>query len=153
MMITVRKARQELYKIDSIEADKLRKDLFELTNQDSTLPAKFQKRYDDIVKKQPQNESMNETLEEAAKRILEGNLYEFKDRRTTKVLQKISNIFDELDHYVIQNGSVLEKVLGSAVSEYKNELKELKDALKKAEQVFLFDIMQMLDAPDFDDED
>lgn len=71
-MTTVRKARQTLYTIDSIEAEKLRRDLFELENQDASLPLKFRAQYEKLTspKKQTKDMKKQTTLEQAALNIL-----------------------------------------------------------------------------------
>lgn len=56
-MITVRKARQTLFNIDAKDAEQLRKILFDIDQQDSPLPSKYKKQYDDIIKKYMKNEA------------------------------------------------------------------------------------------------
>ena len=48
-MITTRQARQVLFNIDSAAADELRRELFAIEDQDSTLPEEFTARYAAII--------------------------------------------------------------------------------------------------------
>jgi hypothetical protein len=59
-MITIRSARQTLFKIDAKEADTLRRLLFDLEPQDQPLPTKYTKQYNDIIKKYMKEENVNE---------------------------------------------------------------------------------------------
>jgi hypothetical protein len=59
-MITIRSARQTLFKIDAKEADTLRRLLFDLEPQDRPLPTKYTKQYNDIIKKYMKEENVNE---------------------------------------------------------------------------------------------
>jgi hypothetical protein len=99
----------------------------------------------------------NKTLLEAATDMLlnrnESALNEFENSSIERTVRKITDLFDSLDEYVMKKNSRLERVLGSDASEYQNEIKQLKDYLVKAEQLFLFDIAQALDAPNDDFEE
>ena len=96
------------------------------------------------------------TLLEAATDMLlnrnESTINEYANSSIERTIRKIMDIFDLLDEYVMKKNSRLEKVLGSDADEYRKEIKELKDHLAAAEQVFLFDIAQALDAPEEFDE-
>lgn len=59
-MITIRSARQTLFKINAKEADTLRRLLFDLEPQDQPLPTKYTKQYNDIIKKYMKEENVNE---------------------------------------------------------------------------------------------
>lgn len=77
---------------------------------------------------------------------------EYKNSSIRRTIRKITDTFDLLDEYVMKKNSVLEKTLGSDARSYKSEIKQLKEHLAKAEQIFLFDIAQLLDEPDDIDE-
>lgn len=100
--------------------------------------------------------SKEKTLLEAATDMLlnrtESTIKEYANSSIEKTIRKISDIFDLLDEYVMKKNSRLERVLGSNASEYQNEIKQLKDHLIKAEQLFLFDIAQVLDMEDIFEE-
>lgn len=98
----------------------------------------------------------NKTLLEAATDMLlnrnESTINEYANSSVENTIRKIMDIFDLLDEYVMKKNSRLERILGSDAAEFQNEIKQLKDHLLAAEQLFLFDIAQALDAPDDSDD-
>lgn len=103
MNITIRQARQELYKLDTIEAEKLRRDLFELENQDATLPLKFRAQYKKLtsLKKQTKDMKKQTTLEQAALNILLNRSESTEINEGIKIdWNRLSddNIFDIIEH-------------------------------------------------------
>jgi hypothetical protein len=48
-VITTREARYQLFQIDSKEADTLRRELFDINEQDAPLPAEFVSRFNKAI--------------------------------------------------------------------------------------------------------
>jgi hypothetical protein len=150
MNISVRQARRELYKIDSIEADKLRRDLFEHKNQDSTIPLKYRSRYQEIVSPKKEEINMKQpTLEEVVMNILlqEERSPNFESH-ADKVIEAAEQAFDKLRNFIEKNSDILIKNSGVDLSVhklYQNRVNKIKDLLSEAESIFITDIIKDLE--------